>query len=48
MNLVTVHGKLELEARDEAAGIVEEGGFLVEGVETGDVFWVEKFNILDG
>jgi hypothetical protein len=28
MNLVTVHGKLELEARDETAGIVEEGRIL--------------------
>jgi hypothetical protein len=28
MNLVTVHGKLELEARDETARIVEEGRIL--------------------
>ncbi len=47
MNLVTVHGKLVLEARDETVIIAWlVGGFLVGGEVTSKAFWVVSFRDL--
>jgi hypothetical protein len=41
-------GKLELEAKDETAGILEEGGGILEEEDgqTERAFWVANFNVV--